>query len=463
MTGAFNLQEIAQLYAPWIVDSLVGGTLIAACAALMSFLWPGRSSARRFSLWFSALIAIAVLPLLGFMTWSREPATAPEVGKAALTLPAAWAIYLFAAWGVVAAALVARICVGLWRMRNLRKNCKPLQSAEVEVRLRATVLASPAGRPVLLWSSDRVQVPTAIGLFSPAVIFPSWAVEELAEEDLDQILRHELAHLRRWDDWTNLLQKVVKALFFFHPAVWWIEGKLSLERELACDDAVLSQTGKPRAYAECLIHLAERTFARKGLALAQAMLGRVRQTSRRVEQILDAKQLRDGTHGWKVTSPLMAGLAVACVLLVSREPRLLAFQDVRPNRASPSLTATVNPQLRPIAAAFRPETAPAPTTLVRRKAPRSPNSNGAPGSRPTADRPQERHSASKDLSAQQPPIAFTRFSNATVVVPTETILLLVEDPVAGVSGPTIYEIHLWRWTVFHPPARSIRANPQSQT
>jgi beta-lactamase regulating signal transducer with metallopeptidase domain len=70
---------------------------------------------------------------------------------------------------------------------------------------------------------------------------------------------HELAHLRRYDDWTNLAQKLVKALFFFHPAVWWIEKQVSLEREMACDDAVLAETASPRAYAECLAHLAEKT------------------------------------------------------------------------------------------------------------------------------------------------------------------------------------------------------------
>jgi len=65
-------------------------------------------------------------------------------------------------------------------------------------------------------------------------------------------LLHEFAHLGRWDDWTNLAQKLVRTIFFFHPAVWWIEKRLSLEREMACDDVVLAETQNPRAYAECL-------------------------------------------------------------------------------------------------------------------------------------------------------------------------------------------------------------------
>ena len=94
----------------------------------------------------------------------------------------------------------------------------------------------------------------------PVVVVPGWVMQELSADELNQILLHELAHLRRWDDWTNLAQKVVKALFFFHPAVWWIEKRVSLEREMACDDAVIAETASPRAYAECLTHLAERTF-----------------------------------------------------------------------------------------------------------------------------------------------------------------------------------------------------------
>jgi len=80
-------------------------------------------------------------------------------------------------------------------------------------------------------------------------------LRELSPEELRVVLLHEFAHLRRWDDWTNLLQKLVRTIFFFHPAVWWIERRLSLEREMACDEAVLAETENPQAYAECLVSL----------------------------------------------------------------------------------------------------------------------------------------------------------------------------------------------------------------
>ena len=93
--------------------------------------------------------------------------------------------------------------------------------------------------------------------------------------------------LWRRDDWTNLAQKVLKALLFFLPSVWWIERRLSLDREMACDDAVLARSGTPREYAECLAHVAERSFLRRQLALAQAAVGRVRQLTARVAMILE--------------------------------------------------------------------------------------------------------------------------------------------------------------------------------
>ena len=119
-------------------------------------------------------------------------------------------------------------------------------------------------------TSESLRVPTAIGFIKPLVVIPAWAMRELSAVELNAILLHELAHLRRWDDWTNLIQKIVGALLFFHPAVWWIEKKLSLEREMACDDLVLVKAGqRPKVYAECLVSLAEKSLLRKGSGIGQ--------------------------------------------------------------------------------------------------------------------------------------------------------------------------------------------------
>ena len=122
----------------------------------------------------------------------------------------------------------------------------------------------------------------------PLVVIPSWATRELSPAEFNTVLLHELAHLGRWDDWTNLAQKVLGALLFFHPAIWWIEKKLALEREMACDDLVLAKTASPRAYAECLVSLAEKNLLQRGIALAQAAVG----LSLRRDELLEPVGLR---------------------------------------------------------------------------------------------------------------------------------------------------------------------------
>ena len=169
-------------------------------------------------------------------------------------------------------------------------------------------------------------MPTAIGCSDQPSCFPSWALRELSQAELNAVVLHEVAHLRRWDDWTNLAQKILRALFFFHPAVWWVENRLSLEREMACDDMVLSQTANPRAYAECLVSLAEKNLLRRGIALAQAAVGRMRQTSLRVLQILDARRSNSAVI-WKPAPWVIAGFSVACLCTAAHAPRLVAFGD----------------------------------------------------------------------------------------------------------------------------------------
>jgi hypothetical protein len=130
----------------------------------------------------------------------------------------------------------------------------------------------------------------------------------------------------------------LKALLFFHPAVWWIENKLALEREMACDDAVLAETANPKGYARCLISVAEKSFMRRGLALAQAAVNRVRQTSLRVSQILDVNR-SSATHVWKPALYSVAAFFIACLVSLSHAPELVAFKDQAPEAMALATTA----------------------------------------------------------------------------------------------------------------------------
>jgi len=322
-----------------ILNTLLTGLALAAIVWLALRLLKPLNSGTRFAIWFSALVAIVVLPFLGLM---------PEAGLAAndlhpkFVLPESVATYLFAVWGVIATALLVRLGLSLLHVRRLRRHAIELKPEALEVALRGPLPDSY--RRVRMLVSDRVRVPAAIGFFSPAIIVPTWALRELSVEDFRTILLHELAHLRRWDDWTNLAQKVLKALFFFHPAVWWIESRLSLEREMACDDLVLAATSSPRAYATSLISLAERVGLGRTAALAQAALGRARHTSLRIAQILDSK--RPSAVGiWKPALGFGTVIAAVVFVAVPHAPDLVAFTS--PEAPSVASAAPSAPALEP--------------------------------------------------------------------------------------------------------------------
>jgi len=181
---------------------------------------------------------------------------------------------------------------------------------------------------VTLAISDRVSVPAVVGFFKSIIVIPGWVLRELSPDELNTILLHEFAHVRRWDAWTNLLQKIVRAVFPFHPAVWWIDRQLSLEREMACDDHVLAETANPRGYATCLIALLEKSVARRGWAMAHAVVHRAREASLRLAQILDVG--RPNTKNvWKPAMVLMGAFSVLCVMVVRRAPEFVAFEQNR--------------------------------------------------------------------------------------------------------------------------------------
>jgi beta-lactamase regulating signal transducer with metallopeptidase domain len=456
VTAAFYLDAIAQTSAVQIVDCLVEGALIAIFARLLLAVIRRQNSGTRFAVWFSALMAIAVLPLFGGLRWSHGNIPAATVGHPPIMLPGSWALYVVGAWAAIAAWSLLGVGRGLWHLHILRKSCIPVDTALLDVRLQETLERNQSKRPVRLYTSDLVHVPTAVGFVKPLIVIPGWVMQELSPDELNQILLHELAHLRRWDDWTNLAQKVVKALFFFHPAVWWIEKRVSLEREMACDDAVLAETASPRAYAECLAHLAEKTLIQRGVALAQAALGRIRQTSLRVAQILDVNRPPGTGRAWKLAVSLVAGFAIVCVLGISRAPQLIAFSDNAASLPSPMIptapsvasgrasTGMAIANARASNAVFQPRPRIVPTSVSTRAVHRTLETyeRTALILSPTAKRRAGStvgHTNIRLSNADVTPVAFT-----------ETLLVVIDGSENGFPDQPVYQIQLWRVTVLHP-------------
>jgi len=319
------MSTLVRIATDGILNSLLAGVAITLVAWAVTQLFGRHGSGTRFAVWFSALVAITFLPWFGFWRGGQGQ-VASNPSRGAVMLPASFAGYLFTVWMIGAAFGLLRIGSGLSRLRKLRSTCTPVDLNRLNSALCESLAEIQSRRRVTLWSSDAVRVPAALGYFRPIVVVPTWALQELPPGELDAILLHELAHLRRWDDWTNLAQKFVKAILFFHPAVWFIESRLSLEREMACDDAVLAADFSPRAYAESLLGLAEKSFLRRGVQLAQAAVSHVHQLKARVVEIM-RKDRKGSGRVWTPAVTLMAMAGIISIYSTSRAPQLFTVSS----------------------------------------------------------------------------------------------------------------------------------------
>jgi beta-lactamase regulating signal transducer with metallopeptidase domain len=444
MIAMLGVERIAEMSATRIADCILPGVVIAISAGLVSSLSRRQSSGTRFGVWFSALTAIATWPLIASLGWSRESGLATQFNRTPLTLPSSWALYLFGFWVGIAAWLLVRIALGLCRLHALRKSFITIAPEVLPAQIQETLKSNRGNRSVSLCTSARVKVPAAVGLIKPVVVIPQWALDEFSTDELDQVLLHELAHLRRRDDWTNLFQQVVKAIFFFHPAVWWIERKVSLEREMACDDAVLAETRSPRRYAECLKHIAEKSMARRTLVLAQSALGRVRQTSMRVIRILDPGVSRKGKHGWR-TGFSLAGFLILAGFFAAKDPQLFVFRD---KETAAGIVAVAPYRAPVIPAVFKATGASAPRLLVQRDPVRPVLAKNKVANLSVRSRNlQVLNSSTQDL------VHLTSLHRAQTV-PMEAVLVVVENQSFSATGQSIFEIQVWHLTVLHPAVQA---------
>jgi bla regulator protein blaR1 len=459
MIATLNLQSVAQLSAERILNCTAEGVVIALLAWLVLRAVGPQNSNTRFAVWFATLLGIATLPLFG--TWASSSAGLAQ--RSEITMPGSWALYIFAGWLLMAAAGLLRVGLGFWHLHRLRKSCVPVDVATLDPVLRKTLEEFDSPRSAKLCVSDSLRVPTAIGFTNSLVVIPSWTMRELSAAELNPILLHELAHLRRRDDWTNLVQKILGALLFFHPAVWWIEKKLALEREMACDDMVLASTTTPRVYAECLVALAEKSFLRRGVALAQAAVDRLRNVSLRVSQILDVNRPQ-ATRVWRPAPVLVGGVSLVCLVALSQAPtRLVSFES---GADSSSLTSPTGPsdfeagQMSQMGASVIPARLQLGTEHVRsekiearKKGPASTVANGG-GRNSRRANPPDVIPAKAAQHRVKPPM-LVRSSLASDSLAPQTLFLVmrtefVQTRQYGASGPVVWDLCVWQVTVVGP-------------
>jgi uncharacterized protein (TIGR03435 family) len=258
---------------------------------LLHFLWQGAiigaiyAVARRWAAfrlnangrYFLACAALTAMTLAPMVTWIQLRGRTPEsvattfaaplstariepARPISLSLPAdtdravtgPFLFWVVAFWLTGATAFSLRL-LGGWilaeRLRSRMVRPAPAEWRQTLERLRARISVS---RPVRLLVSGRVQAPATVGWLRPIVLVPLGALAGLPAAQMEALLLHELAHIRRHDYLVHIWQSAVEAVFFYHPAVWWISGHMRAERELCCDDIAVSVTGDAVLYARAL-------------------------------------------------------------------------------------------------------------------------------------------------------------------------------------------------------------------
>ncbi len=188
--------------------------------------------------------------------------------------------------------LLARLAAGYGRLRGFVGTAVPIGGMALE-RMESLARRMGVKRAVRLLESAAIEVPTLLGAIKPAILLPAAALAGLSVEQLEALLAHELAHIRRHDYLFNLVQSFLETLLFYHPAAWWLSARIRQEREHCCDDAAVTATRDRVAYARALAAM-ETLRIPGGMALA-AGGGRLLP---RIKRILEGQTGRAGRRGF---------------------------------------------------------------------------------------------------------------------------------------------------------------------
>jgi beta-lactamase regulating signal transducer with metallopeptidase domain len=159
------------------------------------------------------------------------------------------------AWFAGAAACSLRLLMGFISAAALRRSHHAPVLTEWQQTLDRLIERMHVSRSVRLLATDRVESPSVIGWLRPVILAPVGVLCGLAPEQVEALLAHELAHVRRHDYLVNVLQGIAESLLFYHPAVWWISNQIRAEREHCCDDLAVAASGDALVYARALAEL----------------------------------------------------------------------------------------------------------------------------------------------------------------------------------------------------------------
>jgi bla regulator protein blaR1 len=305
----------------WCAGAVVGLTWVG-----LRYL-PRVNAATRYWIWTAVLGFLLVLPFLpGLVKQARavlverpeataviEPLARVPVPSASTQLSAPvtltvntnpgstpWPLWLLAAWMIAAGWQLKRLLRGVASVRRLK--------ARADISPSVSLPISPQRHERVLTSVE-VGSPVAVGYFDPAVIVPPGLLASLEEGERQDVLLHELAHLARYDDWMALATRALGAILVLHPLAAIVLGRIEREREMACDDFVVTRTGSARRYARSLARLHDLRWTAGTRLLAPGLFGGNSSLADRIESLLQRGR------GFSAR-PSLGSLGVSTFLLV---------------------------------------------------------------------------------------------------------------------------------------------------
>jgi len=295
---------------------------------------------------------------------TATPVASKETRSSAGTSITPW---LVQAWLIGVVALSLRSAGGLLLLGRLRRQSARAINAPLKDACLALQQRMGLRRIVEYCESHEIDAPAVIGWFRPVVLLPVSALTGLSQEQLEAVIAHELAHIRRMDAFVNLFQIFAESVLFYHPAVWWVSRRIRVEREHSCDDAAVAVCGDPLEYARALT-LMEGWRAAPRMALA-ANGGSL---TARVKRLLGVETFH-GTRALGFAVGLMClGLALlASTALLDIAPKASAAAPelfTAPAQKTDAQEAAPTPEPRPAGEA-RPESGTEPEVAQETQAP----------------------------------------------------------------------------------------------
>ncbi len=245
--------------------------------------------------------------------------------------------------------MTLRLVLGLCGGKRLRKQSTPVEDIHLLTALQRQAQALGLKiQPALLYCA-KVTVPTVVGVIRPAILLPLSLASGFTLEQVEMLLCHELAHIRRWDPFWNVVQRTIEALLFFHPAMWFISRRIRLERENCCDDLVLQSGGSPLTYAASLLDAAQRSLSPSTVVMLASVgleaTGGNSQIRSRVLRLVGKKEEVRLRRPSLILLPLVLAVLFVVISSLGKDNFGIIDVTVRDEKARTVLVEKYNPQV----------------------------------------------------------------------------------------------------------------------